>query len=117
VCNGSDIHLTGIVAMLLASKYGDSNPLRLSEVVEQIGHREFRLQDIAEREREVAQTLGFNLGFPTVYDFLESNLAAGASLYTSDVGEVYVQALGRMRQHCIYFAMMAYHDYPMLIFS
>jgi len=48
--NGSDLHLTGIVTMFIASKYEDVIPLLMKTVVNKIGHGKFEISQIEERE-------------------------------------------------------------------
>lgn len=41
---GSDLHLTGIVSMYLASKYEDVVPLLMRTIINKIGHNKFSVE-------------------------------------------------------------------------
>ena len=43
---GSDLHLTGVAAMFLASKYEDIEPLFMRTVVKKVGHSKFTPEEI-----------------------------------------------------------------------
>lgn len=46
----SDLHLSGMVAMFIASKYEDIAPLLMRTVVNKIGHGKFTVKDVTLRE-------------------------------------------------------------------
>ena len=57
----TELHLTGLVAMFLASKYEDIMPFSLRTVYEKIGHKKFSEEAIMQKEIEILQALDFNL--------------------------------------------------------
>ena len=67
----SDLHLTGIVTMFIASKYEDVVPLMMRTVVNKIGHNKFELRQIEDKELDVLKVLGYKIGSPTVKEFLD----------------------------------------------
>jgi len=53
----SDLHITGVVAMFIASKYEDVVPLMMKTMVNKIGHGKFSQDLIESRELEVLKAL------------------------------------------------------------
>ena len=49
----SELHLTGIVAMFISSKYEDIVPLLMKTVLNKIGHNKFELPQIQNKELEI----------------------------------------------------------------
>ncbi len=66
----NELHLIGVAAMFMASKYEDIYPLRLRIVHEKISHKKLSCQEIKEKETEISVGLGFVLGKPTIWDFI-----------------------------------------------
>ncbi len=62
----SDLHLTGMVSMFVASKYEDVFPLTMKKLVTKIGHNKFTMKQIVEKELEILQAVSFDVGFPTI---------------------------------------------------
>eukprot|EP00347_Sterkiella_histriomuscorum_P018015 403347112 len=67
----SELHLTGVVSMFIASKYEDIVPLMMKTVINKIGHNKFQLSQVEEKELEILKTLGFNIGSPTVKEYVD----------------------------------------------
>ena len=53
----SDLHITGVAAMFIASKYEDVVPLMMKTMVNKIGHGKFSQDLIESRELEVLKAL------------------------------------------------------------
>ena len=68
--NDSDVHLIGIVCMLIASKFEDTYPIQLCHAVERISHNYFTENQIKEKEKLILTTLNFDLLFVSTYDFI-----------------------------------------------
>lgn len=66
-----DLHLTGVVCMLIASKVEDIYPLKLKVIFEKIAHKKFPIDDMKEVESQILSTTGFDVRNPTVLDFME----------------------------------------------
>ncbi len=62
----SDLHLSGVCAMFIASKYEDIVPLMMRTVLKKIGHGKFTLEQTQVRELEILQALSYRVGIPTV---------------------------------------------------
>jgi hypothetical protein len=67
----SELHLSGIVAMFIASKYEDIIPLLMRTVINKIGHGKFTVKQVTGKELEIMRTLEFRLGAPTILEFIE----------------------------------------------
>ena len=65
-----DLHLTGIVLMLIASKSEEVTPISLTSAIETIGKNRFSSQQIKEKEVEILQTIDFRTSLPSVYELL-----------------------------------------------
>lgn len=68
---GKELHLVGIVAMLISSKFIDAYPLKMELCVSHIGKGEFTAKQILDKEKEVLETIEWRIKIPTVYEFLE----------------------------------------------
>ena len=53
----SDLHLTGIACMFLASKVEEVLPIQMSEMIEDVGHFNFTKEEIQKQEIKVLSTL------------------------------------------------------------
>ena len=51
----SELHITGVTAMFLASKYEDIYPLKMKTVFEKIGHKRIQVEDIKKQELKILQ--------------------------------------------------------------
>lgn len=65
-----ELHIIGVTSMFLASKYQDIYPLRLRIVHEKIAHKKLSCQEIIKKEQELARLLQYNIGLPTMWDFI-----------------------------------------------
>ena len=63
-----DLHLVGVAAMFIATKYEEIYPLKLDVLYDKIGRKKFRKSEILEKESEIIQTLSFSLENASVYD-------------------------------------------------
>ena len=69
----TDLHLTGVVCMLIASKYEDVHPLIMKTVFLKIGHEKIPVAVIVAREQDILRSLGFKIGgAPTPLEFIGS---------------------------------------------
>jgi hypothetical protein len=66
-----DIHLTGIVAMHLASKYEDLIPISQDVVYNKIGHKAFSLKVLKQKEIQILTTMDFQLSQCLETDFID----------------------------------------------
>lgn len=75
VFKASDLHITGVSCMFIASKYHDIQPLLLKTVFNKIGHTKIPQGDILAMEMKILQTLGFKIGgAPTPLEFITSTM-------------------------------------------
>lgn len=70
----ADVHLAGIVAMYMASKMEDIIPLRMSLVKPKIGHNKFSEKEIKKKERQILETIDFEVIATSTYDFIKTFL-------------------------------------------
>ena len=70
--NPQDLHLIGVASMFMASKYIDIYPLRIKTVYEKISHKKLSIAEIIEKESEISQVLGYNVGTPNAWDFVNA---------------------------------------------
>ena len=66
----SELHLIGVTSMFIASKYQDIYPLRLKIVQDKIAHNKLSCQEIKDKEDEIMRYLDYNIGLPTMWDFI-----------------------------------------------
>ncbi len=67
----SELHITGVTCMFMASKYEDVYPLMMKTVFNKIGHKKISVESIRARELDILRVLSFKLGAPTPLEFLE----------------------------------------------
>lgn len=71
----ADLHLVGVAAMLLASKFQETPALMtVDRATEDICHDKFEKEEIAQKEFEVFQAIGYQVAVPTTLDFLKAYL-------------------------------------------
>lgn len=68
VVENGQVHLVGVGAMYLASKYEDIYPLHSKVVSEKISHSAFSQKQILEKEEEFLRLFQFEMDFVTPYD-------------------------------------------------
>ena len=57
--------------MFVSTKYEDVIPLLSKTIVHKIGHDKFPLADVHRKEIDILKTLQFNIGAPTIKEFLD----------------------------------------------
>ena len=65
-----DLHLIGVTAMFISSKYHDIRPLRLKIIQEKIAHGKLSCEEIKNKEDEISTFLNYSFGLPTIWDFI-----------------------------------------------
>ena len=65
-----ELHLNGIVSMIIASKSEEVNFIKLEAAVNTIGRKKFTKEQIVLREMEILNTINFRTNFPTIYELL-----------------------------------------------
>ena len=103
----ANLHVVGVAAMFLASKYEDIYPLKMGVVFEKIAHKKLPIRDIKAQEREILQLLGFNLSIPTQLDFLRYY---EHELFRNERDAPNMQLILKMS---LYLAKMSMHDYEL----
>lgn len=71
VLGATDLHLIGVTAMFLASKYEDIFPLKMKTVFEKIGHEKIKIGEIKQKELQILATLSYKIQTPTALDFMK----------------------------------------------
>ena len=66
----AELHLIGVTSMFISSKYQDIYPLRLKIVQDKIAHNKLTCKEIRKKENEIIKYLNYNLGLPTMWDFI-----------------------------------------------
>ena len=70
----TDLHIIGVTAMFIASKYEDYYPIKMKIVFEKIAHQKLKIEDIKNLELDLMQTIQYKIPAPTVLDFLKNLL-------------------------------------------
>lgn len=71
----SDLHVVGVTAMFIASKFEDIYPLKMKTVFEKIAHKKLEIQRIKDLELDILSSIQYKIHAPTVLDFLKVYLA------------------------------------------
>lgn len=95
-----ELHISGIACMFIASKYQDIYPLLMKTVYNKIGHQKVTVENIRNKEMEILRCLGFQIGAPTPFEFLQSYMEKALAQH-SDKEFIYVMSiyLGKMALH------------------
>ncbi len=72
ILTNQEIHLLGICSLFIASKSEDIIPLRMTHVKGKIGHSKFSESEIKAKERNILQTIDFNIITTSTYDFIRT---------------------------------------------
>ena len=67
----SDLHLVGVGAMFMATKYEDIYPLKLNALHEKICRKKFSKNQILSMEEDILNCMEFQLQSPTLMDIVE----------------------------------------------
>lgn len=70
----SELHITGVTCMFIASKYYDIQALLLKTVFNKIGHTKIPQEAIIATEMKILLALGFKIGAPTPLEFLTATM-------------------------------------------
>jgi len=65
-----DMHLIGVTAMYIASKYETNMHLNVSDLTQKACHEKFENQEVFQLEFEIIKALGFNVSYPSHFDIL-----------------------------------------------
>lgn len=67
----SDLHITGVTCMFVASKFEDIYPLKMKTIYEKIAHQKLEINKIKALELDIMKTIQYKIHAPTVLDFLK----------------------------------------------
>ena len=67
----NDVHLSGVAAMFLATKYEDIYHIPLRDFLSRVAHNKFKGLEIKAKEWDIMTALNFDISFPTYYSFYE----------------------------------------------
>lgn len=72
----TDLHLTGMACMLVASKLHEVVPIKLAQVVREIGKHKFSAAQVRDREARLLRTVEFGVNSASVFCFSRCLLEA-----------------------------------------
>ena len=67
----SDLHIIGVTAMFISSKYEDIYPLKMKMVHEKIAHKKLPIEKIKQLEMDILKVINYRIPAPTSHDFLK----------------------------------------------
>ena len=103
------MHLVGVTAMFIASKYEEIYPFKLKLVYEKIGHKKIPIEEIKKKEQEILEVLDFSLVNPTPNEF---TMLAIQILNTKT--EIQRKTKIYLEKVCVYLLKMVLHDYEII---
>ena len=103
------MHLVGVTAMFIASKYQENYPIKLKLVYETIGHKKIPIEEIKKKEQEILEVLNFSLVSPTPNEF---TMLAIQILNTKT--EIPRKTKIYLEKVCVYLLKMVLHDYEII---
>ena len=106
-----DIHLIGMCCIFLASKIEDIIPLRMSNIVNEIGHRRFSSKTIEAKERHIVKILNFNFHKINTIDFVKTLFSDFLITNSEDIikldGDKYLKKFFKL---CIFIGQLTLYD-------
>ena len=115
----SDLHIIGVTAMFIASKYEDIYPLKMKMVFEKIAHKKLPVERIKQLEMDILKTIKYRIPAPTSLDFLKYYLKqvlgigrTGKTQPSQPEGQPAHESL-LIEKMSLYLAKMALHDYDL----
>ncbi|CDW84539.1 n-terminal domain containing protein [Stylonychia lemnae] len=81
VLDKGDLHLIGLVTILISSKYEDIYPIRMQQILKDAGHNKFQQSEILDQERDLLQSLQFKVQSNNIYE--ESSLILKRLIFDS----------------------------------
>lgn len=84
----SELHLIGVTAMFMASKYQDIYPLRLKIIHEKIAHKKLSAEEIKGKEEEISKILNYIFGKPTQLEFISHFLE---EMFSNNFNNYYIK--------------------------
>lgn len=95
--------------MFIASKYEEIYPFKLKMVHEKIGHKKISIEKIKKTEKEILESLDFNLCIPSSFEFLNATLQTFFLKQSiSNKNKTYLEKI------CVYLLKMILHDYELI---
>jgi hypothetical protein len=94
----SNLHLIGVVSMLLASKFEEIQGMDIAFMYSQVVHEKISEKEMADFEMRMFEDLQFTVLTPTEYEFLE--------VYCESLGE----GLGNVLAQALYIAILNLHS-------
>jgi hypothetical protein len=67
----TELHITGVTSMFVASKFEDIYPLKMKTVYEKIAHQKIEISAIKALELDIMKVIQYKIHAPTVLDFLK----------------------------------------------
>lgn len=67
----SDLHVTGVTCMFIASKYEDIIPLKMKMIFEKIAHKKLPIDKIKSLELDIIKTLNYKIAAPSALEHLK----------------------------------------------
>ncbi len=111
------MHLVGVVAMFIASKFVDYSPLYMDFVHTNIAHQRFTKDEIKAKELEILKTINFDADLPTTDEFIEALCNDFACSHILEIESAEWKTFKRIKDRSIYFAVMCCYEYSMLRFK
>jgi hypothetical protein len=103
--SGGDLHLVGVCAMYIASKYEDVIPLMMRTIINKIGHNKFEIPVIEDKELDILKAIQYKIGSPTVKEFLDR--------FIEEVDENELRT-DKFLKITMYLAKMSCHNYNLM---
>jgi len=99
----SELHITGVSSLFLASKYEDVYPLLMRTIYEKIGHKKLSKNLILKKEQEILIAIGYNLNIVTTGHLLLAYTKLIESMLSKDDFTFF-------KSMCSYLGKMIAHD-------
>jgi hypothetical protein len=107
-----DLHLTGIVSLLIASKYIEVRQLNVEIACVYLGDSVYSEEMIKKKQECILRTLDFNIWFPTPITIVEYFIERFAEDYK--IEKKYLTVLDEIRKECVYLGKLCKYDYDLL---
>eukprot|EP00347_Sterkiella_histriomuscorum_P013697 403363713 len=110
-----DLHLIGLVSVLISSKYEDVYPIRMSQILQDAGHNKYSQQDVLNGERDFLTVFKFKIQSKNLYE--ESAIMLKQIILQFKKSELSQKDLEIMDNFHLFLCQLIVHDYNLILES
>jgi hypothetical protein len=91
--------------------------MKMQIVIDKIGHNSFTTHEIKQKEKDIMNIIQYNIGFPTILDFLDLFAEKFLSCNQKNMNNEHLKKFRRMQKLCLYVAKISRYEYKFLSYK